>query len=367
MKIGTLKEKIKKNRIFYFLYKKLTDHDYHSGLIKYYQGGTLKSKEKVKEELTLIKEYWKCNPIHYFRYRLYDKDLSKDQLLDYIPSYYFYNYYMPQTYKETDLSHTESKIKMFNYLSNKNIDTPETIGIIVNGEALSVSMEKISYEIMIDKLLSSESEIIFVKPDAGEGGKGIFTIKKNKGILFLDNSELSIGKLKKKIGRGSYILQNAIVQSKELSKINSSSVNTLRVITQTFNGSCKISAVVLRIGRNGSIVDNSAQGGISVNVDVDTGKLSRYAFTEHTYEKFEEHPDTKFRFAGSVIKNWDSIKSKILEYAEKAKEFKEIAWDIAVLDDRILVIEINAYYGLEHLQCCIGGMRRRLNVYPVLL
>ena len=121
----------------------------------------------------------------------------------------------------------------------------------------------------------------------------------------------------------------------------------------------------MRIGRDGKDVDNSHQGGISVQIDVNTGEMNQYAHEEHGYDKiYESHPDSGFIFKGFKIKEWDSIKKNILDYAAKLAEVKEIAWDIAIVDKGIVVIEINIGYGLDHLQCCCGGLRRILNIYP---
>jgi hypothetical protein len=102
-----------------------------------------------------------------------------------------------------------------------------------------------------------------------------------------------------------------------------------------------------------------------VNIDIGSGKFGKYAFTEHSNGMFERHPDTGFVFGDHVLTGWERIKEQILIYAKMADEFQEVAWDIAILHDNICVIEINLNYGIDHLQCCIGGMRRKLNISPL--
>ncbi|HEY5588262.1 MAG TPA: sugar-transfer associated ATP-grasp domain-containing protein [Candidatus Paceibacterota bacterium] len=364
MRKSDIREKIKKSRILYFTYKKITDRDYLRGYKEYLSGHNLKSKETIRKEISLIKKYWNCDPMHYYRYRLFEKELSYDELLDYVPSYYFYNYYNPGIYDNIDLSDTYSKISMHNYFIKKKIETPAHIAIIRKGIIYENSNNKIIFEELAGKLLKSNNRLFFVKPDKGRGGKGIFTIEKSDNGLYIDGKALNEKLFMDKIKYKDFVLQEGISQRIDIKKINPSSVNTLRVITQYFKNCYKISVVVLRIGRNNAFVDNSAQGGISVNLDIENGRFSKYAYTEHTNERFEKHPDTNFIFEGYVINDWDKIKLCILDFANKAFEFPEVAWDIAILDDKISVIEINTYYGIEHLQCCIGGMRRRLNVKP---
>lgn len=364
MKIDDIRKRLKKNKFVFFTYKKLTDSDYRSGLKEFKKGDGLKSKETVKKEISLFKSYWNCDPMEYYRYRLFEKELSEDELLDYIPKYYFYNYYMPRVYDKIDLSITDSKIRMMDYFVGKKIETPVALAIIKKGIFFEDQNRKLLYEELVGKMLKSDSSVYFVKPDDGQGGKGIFTIVKKNNNLYIDDRLLDEKTLIRKTTNNYFVLQEGIIQRSDINRINPTSVNTLRVITQKFNGVFKISAVVIRIGRNGSFVDNSCQGGISVKIDIEKGMLNKYGFTEHTNERFEEHPDTHFKFDGFVIQNWDKIRTQILEFANKTSEFPEIGWDIAVLENGITVIEINTYYALELLQCCCGGMRRNLNVYP---
>jgi hypothetical protein len=366
MKAGDFRKKIKKNKFIFFTYKKLTDNDYRMGLNEYKRGNTLKSKETVKKEISLIRNYWKCDPMDYYRYRLFEKELSDDELLDYIPKYYFYNYYMPDVYGNIDLSITDSKIGMMNYFMLKNIDIPVTIAIVKRGILFDTLDNYLSYEDLVIRLLNSTAQMFFIKPDNGQGGKGIFTVKKIDNELYIDDKKFNRNYFRQKIKHKDFVIQEGIVQRSDFSKINPTSVNTLRVITQKINDVYRISVVVMRIGRNGSFVDNSCQGGISVNVDIETGKLNKYGYTEHTNERFDKHPDTNFEFNGFIINDWDKIKLQILDFANKAFEFPQLGWDIAFLENKISIIEINTYYALELLQCCKGGMRHHLNVYPQL-
>jgi hypothetical protein len=351
--------------ILFFIYKKLTDSDYKTALKDYLNNTNFKSEETVRKEVALIKDFWKCDPMHYYRYRLFEKDLSYEELIDYVPSYYFYNHYMPSIYGNLKtLPVIDSKIRMNDYFRTRNIDTPATLAIIKKGNIFDPAGQKLLYNELAQKLSASGSPAFFVKPDKGMGGSGIFTIKKTIDRFIIDTVIMDEKLFASRTRNKDFIIQESISQRSDIKAINQTSVNTLRVITQRSGNNYKIPAVVLRIGRNGSYVDNSAQGGISVNIDIESGQLNKYAFTEHTNEKFTRHPDSGFRFEGFALRDWDKIKQSILDYAAKAPEFPDVAWDIAIMEDGITVIEINLNYGIDHLQCCIGGMRRRLNINP---
>lgn len=366
MKISDLKQRLKKNKLLFFTYKKLTDRDYLSNYKDYLISSNSKPIDVVEKEMAQIREFWKCDPMHYYRYRLYEKALSYEELIDYIPSYYFYNYHMHSLYGNHDMPVTESKIRLAEYFAEKKIVTAVPVAVLKKGKILTpVSGAEMTFSELIRAFLFSGSDKFFVKPDRGRGGKGIFTIIRIWGRVYVGNQALNERLFEEKFNNGDFIIQESLIQRSDISSINPTSVNTLRVITQFVAGSYRISAVVLRIGRNNSFVDNSSQGGISVNIDIETGKFSPYAFTEHTTERLEKHPDTGFIFDGFVLKGWDKIKNDILEYASRTPEFPELGWDIAILEDGIAVIELNINYGIDHLQCCIGGMRRKLNINPL--
>ncbi len=367
MKLSDVKNIVKRNPILFFTYKKMTDLDYRSGLNDYLQHKNKKSEATVRKEMSLIRNFWKCDPMHYYRYRLFEKDLSYEELIDYIPSWYFYTQYMPSIYGNSGTPPvTNSKIRMYDYFTERRIQTPVTRAIIRKGKIHDPEGNPILYNDLISNLLDSESDLFFVKPDAGKGGQGIFTLRKKNGNIIMQDAVLNGKIFSEKTGKRDFIIQDGIKQRSDINAINSSSVNTLRVITQREGNSNKISAVALRIGRNGAVVDNSARGGASVSVDISSGSLNKYAFTEHTNERFDKHPDTGFIFEGFVLKDWDKISRTIIDYASRTPEFPDVAWDIAILDEGISAIEINLNYGIDHLQCCIGGMRRKLNINPAI-
>lgn len=365
MNISQIKKKIKKNRTVFFTYRKLADRDYKSNYRDYLKGENNKTKEMVKKELAMIRDFWKCEPMHYYRYRLYEKNLSYEELIDYVPAYYFYNYHMPSVIDDLNYKITESKIMLSEYFAVRNFETPVTVAMIKRGRILGITGTEMTFDELTAAFLESSSGKFFIKPDKGRGGKGIFTIKKINSKLLLNDWPLGGKIFDEKTSHKDFIIQEGLKQRSDIGAINPSSVNTLRIVTQYSGTDYRISAAVLRIGRNGSDIDNATQGGISVNIDTESGIFSKYAFTEHTTEIFEKHPDTNFKFEGSVIDNWGKVKQKILDYAVRATEFPEVAWDIAILEKGIAVIEINLNYGIDHLQCCIGGMRRKLNISPL--
>ncbi|HLP72157.1 MAG TPA: sugar-transfer associated ATP-grasp domain-containing protein [Bacteroidales bacterium] len=365
MILDDLRKKVKRNNFLYFTYSKIADHNYRSGFAGYLVKKNFKHRDRVRDELSLIKDYWQCDPAYYFRYRLYEKDLSGDELLDYIPPYYFYNFYMPSLYRDEHINLTDSKIRMNEFFKSRKIATPAIVGTIRNGIIHDSGGSRINYDDFKKILLRSGGKAWFIKPDGGRGGKGIIKIERFEDELFINDDFLYAGLLQNITEGNTYVVQEGIVQRSDLKKIYPFSVNTLRIITQYFNNTPRIVAVVLRMGRNGSFVDNSSFGGVFSPVDINTGKINEQACLLHDPEKFASHPDTGFSFKNFRIADFENIKEKVLGYVACAPEFPDVAWDIALLEDRIMAIEINLNYGLDQLQCSIGGMRRKLNIQPL--
>lgn len=362
MKTTEIRSALKKNSLVFFTYKKLTDDLYRSNYIDYILKKQNKTAKTIRKELDLMKDFWKCDPMNYFRYRLYEKKLSEDELLDYIPPYYFYNYYVPFIYDDVAVSQAESKILMHDYLSSRKVSVPAHVASITGGKIFSDG-EILDYSGLIRKLRNSDSTCFFMKPEKGRGGKGIYRIEKTGTEFFINDEFISREYFREITRRNNYLIQEGVIQRSDIMKVHPYSVNTLRVITQNFDGNPVISVVMLRMGRNRTFVDNGCSGGISMNVDLQTGMIASHAIDLENNIRFDRHPDTGFRFEGFVIEGWNEIKRQILDFAAKTPEFPDIGWDIAITSDGIKAIELNLNYGIDF-QGIVGGLRRRLNIVP---
>ena len=355
-----IRKALKKNQFVYFWKIRLLDKDYQQNK-KDMMNSTVKSREQIKREMQLIEQYWHCKPLHYVRYRLFEKDLTDDELLDYIPPYYHYNFYNDLLYKDIDAKKYDNKYSLDKLFCERGVKTPLVVARYCNSRLVDLNGNEITLDYLLTYVVDGEK--LFVKPVDGAGGTGIVVLQKKDNEFFI--KDLKVVDLNRVLDTDrEYILQLGIKQREDISKINNSSVNTLRVVTQWRGGRPQISACVMRIGRNGSDVDNSHQGGLSVQIDIETGRMYEYATAEHGGGLYKEHPDSGFVFDDFVIDKWEQIRAEILDAASKFVEIPEIAWDVAISEDGVDFIELNLGYGLTHLQCCCGGMRRKLNIYP---
>ncbi|MCL2807809.1 MAG: hypothetical protein FWD27_06615 [Coriobacteriia bacterium] len=187
-----------------------------------------------------------------------------------------------------------------------------------------------SYESFVNK------HPVFVKKQVGmSGGRGVDlvsmpSLNKTKSEYF---HEL--------IAQGAHILEERVSQSKRMSAMNETSVNTARIVTLRTSYGIIIQQCLLRVGSGGQFIDNAAQGGILVGVDVASGQCITTGITEFG-EQIERHPDTGTEFMGFCLPDWEQLVSTVKEMSEKEPVVKWIGWDMGHTEKGWVAIEGNA-------------------------
>ena len=116
-----------------------------------------------------------------------------------------------------------------------------------------------------------------------------------------DGQELTLSSI---LGDEALIFESVVRQTEQFAAFNASSVNTVRFMTALYpDGSAKIIATFIKIGRAGRCVDNAGGGGnVDVCVDVATGEI-RYAIQFdgwHHVQDIDCHPDSGSPYGGNV-------------------------------------------------------------------
>ena len=139
---------------------------------------------------------------------------------------------------------------------------------------------------------------------------------------------------------GPHILEERVVQSETLARLNPSSVNTIRSITFLTRHGIEDPYYFMKIGRAGSFVDNGGAGGILVGIDRETGRLCTDGYDEFN-RRYETHPDSGVTFRGYQLPDWDAMKTLCREMSAQIPSVKLIGWDMAHTDGGWVVIEGN--------------------------
>jgi len=137
-----------------------------------------------------------------------------------------------------------------------------------------------------------------------------------------------------------FIIQEVIENSKDISVIYPTSLNTFRVMTYVVDGKIYHMPITMRIGKDNKEVDNIHAGGIFINIS-DNGILAETAFTEYQ-EIFKEHPNTKFKFKGHKINGVKEMLKIAYICHGRTPHLKLISWDFTIdKSNQITLIEVN--------------------------
>lgn len=190
-----------------------------------------------------------------------------------------------------------------------------------------------------------------IKATEDSHGDNVVVVKE---IRYLDDDcELllfdgSVEKLSNVLSNNPRIFESVIKQTQQLSNFNESSVNTIRFMTTLYpDGSARVIATFIKIGRAGKCVDNAGGGGnVDVCVDVETGEI-KYAIQFdgwHHIKEIDRHPDSGNPLNGVIIENWDAIKAEVIRFQQAFPWCKAAGWDIAITDEGPVVIEVNDFW-----------------------
>lgn len=140
-----------------------------------------------------------------------------------------------------------------------------------------------------------------------------------------------------------FLVEELVIQNKTMSKLNPSSINTVRVITIYKDKKAKVIAAYQRIGC-GKIVDNFNAGGMVAPVDIKTG-IIHYPAVNKKNIAYEKHPVSKTPIIGFQIPEWEKVLELTLNAASVVPEVGLVGWDVALSDHGPLLIEGNEFPG----------------------
>lgn len=175
------------------------------------------------------------------------------------------------------------------------------------------------------------------KIDDGYGGTGVCLVNANE-----NNLEELFEQLKKE----NRIIEELVVQCNEFSAFHPQSVNTIRVLTSNLDNDIKVYAAFLRIGSNGSLIDNLSISGLCAPIDVENGEIVTDALN-FVGKKIPFHPNTNIKFKGFKIPKWNEIVNTAVETAKQTPGLKIIGFDFAInSNNEIVIIEANDKPGI---------------------
>lgn len=187
-------------------------------------------------------------------------------------------------------------------------------------------------------------DAIIVKPVDATAGKGVEKILCSEALNNLDEF---VGRVQEK----KLLMEEFIKQHSQMSEINPSSVNTLRITTvREKTGKVHVIAASLRAGGKDQVVDNLHADGVQYPIDVQTGLIIRggtkYDGTRDVYF----HPSTNKQMIGFQVPNWETVIRTVESASQVPEGIRYLGWDIAVTEDGCDIVEANISQGCNGMQ-----------------
>lgn len=137
------------------------------------------------------------------------------------------------------------------------------------------------------------------------------------------------------------LVEEYIEQHHSLMQLSPSAVNTVRIVTQLYKGEIIVITSRLRISVNCS-VDNASAGNIVVPLDTLTGKVTGPGiYADITKPDEFKHPVTGMDFIGFQVPHWEDCVQLVKKAALRIPENRSVGWDVAITNNKPLLIEGN--------------------------
>lgn len=232
------------------------------------------------------------------------------------------------------------------------LPVPENIGLLTGGTLERSDLGRLS----TPEELLEEFEIFVAKPIRGGGGASIFVFERCDNAWLLNGCEKTHEEIFEILCQLPRCMVEMKIENGDYSqKIYPFSLNTLRVLTMVDpkSGESFIAQVVHRFGTATSIpVDNWTRGGLSVSVDIESGRLGKGATypIDGRMRWLSEHPETGALIEGVIVPGWEKIKTDVLSVASTFSHLPYIGWDVVAREDGYVVLEGNSNTDVNLLQ-----------------
>ena len=184
------------------------------------------------------------------------------------------------------------------------------------------------------KFIGKEKTVI-AKPVDGEGGHGVEKLTINKNNVKEIYEQLVTNNQK--------LVEELIIQHKDMGKVYDKSVNTLRMFTFVKDGKAYFLQAILKFG-NGGVCDNFSSGGMYTFTD-DNGVVIAPAI-DQADNYFDEHPISKEKIMGFQVPLFEDAVDLVKKAALVVPDMAYVGWDVAISEKGAVLVEGNWFPGV---------------------
>ena len=277
------------------------------------------------------------------------KEIDKNPSLDYFKIYSTFNNkvdlnYVPDYLYEFPIKNILLDQRYSDYYSDKNLYEkrlpeyshlfPKVIFRRISGVLYDNNYNYIPKIESFIKNIKQDSLVIKESTDSA-GGKGVKFFNRVDAKHFYETKD-GYTVIQEMNRKKDFVVQEKLIQSTEMAKLNNTSINSVRVVTYRSVSDNKVYVIqsLLRRGETNSFLDNWHSGGSIISIN-DIGKIADYGYNE----KFEQvyHGIKDF-----TIPNLNKMYQLAKEIAATEFYHRQISFDFLVdIDEDVKIIEIN--------------------------
>lgn len=211
-------------------------------------------------------------------------------------------------------------------------------------KSMDLSSDEYSVSDFVDFIKSCNRKVL-MKPLMGASGRGIY-----KANVDTDENAILLYEKIKQSG-DDYLAEELFEQTGSLHEINPSCLNTVRIFTLNDGKDVYLMCAGVRVGGGNSIVDNIHAGGMVCELEKETGVVVGPGWNL-LGERFIHHPLTGKLLPGTVVPQWKRVLDTIKRAAMVTPNIGHCAWDVAVSETEITLIEANEQGNFDLIQSC---------------
>lgn len=302
------------------------------------------SETRIKYHYIYCCMRYGCMPFHYIIFDFYGRrHSSRKEFVCEAENFAFFarNYNSLLRSEETEVNNVFTDKARFNMKFSD----------FVGRDWIAISQAGGGTDIVGFKVFLHDHKCAIAKPLRGNGGHGVEILElKDEAVLESDFHRL--------IANGDYIIEEILEQCGELAKLNDTSINTIRVVTlrEKDSGQCHVVGAALRVGKQGSVVDNFSSGGVMYPIDSSDGFVCGPGL-DRIGNQYYFHPDSNVLMLGFRIPHYSEVIDCAFRAMQVVPSERLVGWDICVGRDRIYLVEGNLGSGAGTYQ--IGQVGRR--------
>lgn len=289
------------------------------------------SKAQKKEIKEFYAPYYKVNTLFHNFYT----DKTGEFYSNYIPDDIYDAYIDPFFNCAQEAQVVDNKCFYEKYFPQ--IKQPQTVARRING-FWYVDGKIVSQEQMYAQL-QKECAVFIKEAVDSMGGHGVTFVDAGEGA-FAEKIKETVSRI-----RCDIVIQKPLIQHAAMSRLNESSVNTVRCISLLKDsGEVCIYSSILRMGIKGKKVDNASSGGITVGITPD-GNLRKTAYTKYG-DKTLTHPTSGVVFEGYAIPGYEKVVEAVKTAHWMVPRFRLVSWDFCIDEaGEPVLIEANLHRG----------------------